>query len=400
MRITCAIALLVVSTTTHANLDFRGSVGVEARYFSHADEFQSSAFIEPDWYWEKDSSALKIKAFARVDALDSERTHADIREAFYQYVGDTWELRAGINKVFWGVTESQHLVDVINQTDYLEGFDGEDKLGQPMVQFTFINSWGVVDTFILPYFREREFAGKDGHFNFATSLTTEDGPQTFNAHFEPARYESSREEHHLDVGLRYSHSLGSWDLGVSYFAGTRRDPLLDVTSIDAAENIINFTPFYGQMEQIGFDLQATLGAWLWKAEAISRWQETEDYTAAVVGFEYTRYGINDQGSDLGILVELNWDERGNAATTPMQNDLFVGGRLTWNDAQSFELLAGVIQDLDASDRYTTRVRTSRRLGNAYRLAAELWIFNNKSPEDLAYNIRNEDFFQLSLEKFF
>ena len=32
---------------------------------------------------------------------------------------------------FWPQTESAHLVDVINQTDFLEGLDREKKLGQP-----------------------------------------------------------------------------------------------------------------------------------------------------------------------------------------------------------------------------------------------------------------------------
>lgn len=394
------IALLLASTIAHADIDLRGSTGVEVRYFTHPQEFQSSVFIEPEWYWEEDSSAWTIKAFARVDALDEERTHADVREAFYQYIDDNWELRAGINKVFWGVTESQHLVDVINQTDYLEGFDGEDKLGQPMVQFTLVNSWGVIDTFILPYFRERKFPGEDGHFNFSTTLTTEAGQQAFSANFEPAKYESSQAEHHVDAALRYSHTLGSWDFGVSYFAGTRRDPLLEMTTIDVVEQTINFTPFYAQMEQIGFDIQATLGAWLWKVEALSRWQEANDYAAAVAGFEYTVYGINDQGSDLGLLMELNWDERDNEATTPLQNDVFIGGRLTWNDEQSSELLAGVIQDLNESDSYTMKLEASRRLGDSYRLSAEAWIFNSDSPTDITYIFRNEDFFQLSLEKFF
>ncbi|MDD7885073.1 hypothetical protein [Flavivirga sp. 57AJ16] len=42
------------------------------------------------------------------------------------------------------MTESNHLVDIINQTDAVETFDGEEKLGQPMVQL----SWGT-DNIIL-----------------------------------------------------------------------------------------------------------------------------------------------------------------------------------------------------------------------------------------------------------
>ena len=71
-------------------------------------------------------------------------------------------MRVGIRKEFWGVTEFQHLVDVINQTDGVEDFDGEDKLGQQMVNLSLVNDWGIVDLFLLPGFRERTYAGEEG----------------------------------------------------------------------------------------------------------------------------------------------------------------------------------------------------------------------------------------------
>jgi hypothetical protein len=51
-------------------------------------------------------------------------------------------------------------VDIINQTDLVENIDGEDKLGQPMVHFSYFGDWGVVDFFLLPYLRERTYPGK------------------------------------------------------------------------------------------------------------------------------------------------------------------------------------------------------------------------------------------------
>ena len=71
---------------------------------------------------------LTFTPFFRLDSSDGERTHLDIRELLWQSYGDTWEVRAGLGKVFWGVTESQYLVDVINQTDLVESPDGEDRL--------------------------------------------------------------------------------------------------------------------------------------------------------------------------------------------------------------------------------------------------------------------------------
>jgi hypothetical protein len=379
-------------------IDLRGSLGVETRYFTSAKEFQTSLFIEPEWYWQNEdsSSSVTLKPFARLDELDEERSHLDIREFFYQYANDNLELRAGINKIFWGVTESQHLVDVINQTDYLEGFDGEDKLGQPMIQLTSIHNWGAIDFFVLPYFREREFSGKDGHFNFKM----ESGSQIYYARFNDAIYESRDEEQHLDAAIRYSHSIGDWDFGLSYFDGTQRDPYFYFTNLNPTTEEFSITPYYVQMQQWGIDLQATLGSWLWKAELISREVLNNRFSAATAGFEYTFYGVSESGADLGVLLEINRNDNQRLAQSAAQNDLFAGGRYTWNDEQSSEILFGISQDLENSNSYAAKIEANRRLGNNYKITLDSWFFNSSRTEDPLFNIREEDFVQLAVEYYF
>lgn len=379
-------------------IDLRGSLGAETRYFTTDEEFQTSLFIEPEWYWQNEdaSSSVTLKPFARVDELDKERSHLDIREFFYQYASDNVELRLGINKIFWGVTESQHLVDVINQTDYLEGFDGEDKLGQPMIQLTSIRDWGVIDIFALPYFRERDFAGKAGHFNFKLQSDSE----IYYANFNNALYESNNEEQHLDAAIRYSHAFGDWDFGLSYFDGTQRDPYFYFTNLNPATEEISVTPYYAQMQQFGIDLQATLGAWLWKAELISREVMDDHFTAATAGFEYTFYGVNESGADLGVLLEINQNDNQQLAQSAAQNDLFAGGRYTWNDEQSSEILFGISQDLENSNSYAAKIEANRRLGDNYKITLDSWFFNSNDTEDPLFNIREEDFVQLAVEYYF
>lgn len=379
-------------------LDFRGSLGVEARYFMYDNEVQPSLFVEPEWYWqnEQSNSSITFKPFARWDETDQERSHQDIRELFFQYASDQFELLVGINKIYWGVTESQHLVDVINQTDYLEGFDGEDKLGQPMIQFTSIRDWGVMDFFVLPYFREREYAGDDGHFNFEQKL----GAQLFHAQVNDAVYESKDEKQHLDAAFRYSHSLGNWDFGLSYFDGTQRNPYLNFSNPNPSTEEISLTPYYAQMQQFGVDLQATLGAWLWKAEIISRSVMDDQYIATTAGFEYTFYGVNESGADLGLLFELNQSDDEQLAQSAAQNDLFIGGRYTWNDEQSSEILFGISQDLENASSYAAKIEASRRIGDNYKFTVDSWFFNSDSITDPLFGIKNEDFVQLAVEYYF
>ncbi|MEN8175949.1 MAG: hypothetical protein ABFS23_09315, partial [Pseudomonadota bacterium] len=155
---------LAASGTGQAG-DWSGNVAAELRWFPNPGAFPDqgdggiSFSAQPEYrhQWADRTRGFTFVPFARWDSMDEERTHADIRELYLLAVEEDWEFRVGIGKVFWGVTETQHLVDIINQTDLVENIDGEEKLGQPMVRVTRVVDNGALDFFVLPYFRERTF---------------------------------------------------------------------------------------------------------------------------------------------------------------------------------------------------------------------------------------------------
>ena len=158
-----------------------GYVAAEGRLFFHdplfadQEEHNASLVAQPEYYYQWESGGLfTFTPFGRVDSADSERTHWDIRELYYLHAQDWWSFRFGLARVFWGATEFVHLVDVVNQTDLVEHIDGEDKLGQPMLQFTASRDWGTLDIFVLPYFRERTFPGQEGRLRPALVIDTDD----------------------------------------------------------------------------------------------------------------------------------------------------------------------------------------------------------------------------------
>lgn len=370
--------------------ELSGRVGYELRVFAQEPLYpgqssanNSSVFVEPELYWQWNNSddSLVFKPFVRADEHDSQRSHADIRELMWTHVADEWELRTGIGKVFWGVTEFQHLVDVINQTDGVEDIDGEEKLGQQMVNLSLVRDWGVLDLFLLPGFRERTFAGSSGRLRGPLVVDTDN-----------ARYQSSAGKQHLDAAFRWSHTLGDYDFGIYGFHGTNRDPVL-------TQQGTMLVPFYEQMDQFGIDLQATLGEWLWKFESIYRDSHSGSFVAFQGGFEYTLIGIMESAVDLGLLIEYGKDSRGQQSMTVIQNDAFFGARLTLNDAQSSELLAGMGQDLDHGG-YSLLVEASRRLGDSWKLSLDARLFNSDERSDPLYALRQDDLVQLVVERYF
>lgn len=376
-----------------ADGEWSGYVATEWRVFinsptdpeQHGDNVSLSAQAEYYREWDAGKQSFRFTPFLRVDGRDSQRNHFDIRELNWTTVHDTWELTAGIGKVFWGVTESQHLVDIINQTDLIESVDGEEKLGQPMLKLSLIRDWGDVDLFILPGFRERTFSSRTGRLRSQAAVAVNN-----------AEYSASQGRDHVDAAIRWSDSFGDWDVGISHFSGTSRDPRFRV-GLDKGRTVL--IPIYETIDQTSLDLQATKNDWLWKLELISRSGQGSRYTAATGGFEYSLYGIYESVIDLGLIAEYLFDDRNEFALTSFEDDLFLGARLAFNDEASSELLAGVIVDLDNGSR-VVRVEGSRRIDDDWKVNLEARFFSNIATQDSLLNFENDDFVQLELAWYF
>ena len=388
------LVVLFASLPLLAQGEWSGSVSLEGLGFAEQgseaiQERQAfSLSISPEYYkeWREGDMSLTFRPFYRYDETDDERTHFDIRELTWQMVANRWELRLGVRKEFWGVTESVHLVDIINQTDLVENPDGEQKLGQAMANFAWISDYGTFDMFLLPGFRERSFPGEQGRLRSSPRVLK-----------DAARYESEDKEQHVDWAVRYSHSLGIWDLALSHFRGTSRDPLF-VAQYSGDQGHFDLAPYYAQIQQTGFELQAAIGGWLLKTEAIYR-DGSEAYSSVVSGFEYTIGNVGGSGLDVGLLGEYIYDERGEEASTPYARDVFVGSRLALNDVAATEILIGAVVDTQGGGTFFN-LEAERRIANGWKLALENRIFSGTSDGDPLHPLRDEDHARLVLKRYF
>ncbi|WP_017444314.1 hypothetical protein [Gayadomonas joobiniege] len=398
-RITTIIATLLFSQLTQADeFDIRGYLGIEQRVFFEdavvdgKTQYQSSINAEPElyWAWDRDNS-VTFKPYFRLDSADSERTHGDVRELMYLHVNDGWELRAGIGKVFWGVTETVHLVDVINQNDTVEAIDGEDKLGQPMVQLSLLKDWGVLDLFVLPGFRERIFPGRDGRLAGQVPINQ-----------DAAQYESDEGQNHIDFAANWRYMFDDVDVSLNWFNGTSREPYLLLNESPEVGPEGELIPFYPQITQFGAVAQYVYQDWLWKLESVNRAGDfIDDHNAIVGGFEYTLVGLAGSYLDLGLIAEYAWDERGaDSFQVVAQNDISVAARLTFNDIDSSELLLGFTQDLDRSGSLALFAEGSTRIGESGSLNIDVWLFSADDLSDPVYAYRSDDFLQISYQYYF
>jgi hypothetical protein len=387
------LCLLVVMSSPAMAVSWRGNVTIQERFFfddpadprQHGNNFSIAA--QPEMYheWDEGKQTFTFIPFARLDQGDEKRTHADIRELAWSYIARDYEWTVGISKVYWGVTEARHIADIINQTDLVEDLDQEDKLGQPMINLTLIRNWGNLDLFVLPGFRERTFAGAKGRPRIIPRVER-----------NLTSYESSQEDRHVDAAIRWSHAIGDMDIGLYWFHGTSREPILSPAEYNGE---IVLAPFYQIIDQAGLDVQLTKGNWLWKLEAINLDGNYVSYRQATGGFEYTFYGIAETTADIGLVVEYLYDSRGELATTPFEDDFLTGLRLTLNDEQSTDLLLGVIKDKH-DDSYLFSLEGSRRIGNNWKLSIQGSKFLVDGLDQSLKSFAEDDYLQIELGYYF
>jgi len=400
-KICVSVVFCSLVTTLRAG-EFSGYIGAETRNFfepplsPEQHNNYLSAIAEPEYFheWDDGTQYLEAKLFYIKDQYDEQRTHGDIRELSWTGVYDNWEVRAGISKVFWGVAETQHLVDIVNQTDLVVNVDGEDKLGQPMLRVSTEHDWGTLSFFILPGFRERTFPGVEGRPRTETVIDTD----------LDAIYDSSSGKDHVDFAGRYSHYIGDWEFGLSLFSGTGRDPTsYSPVAFDSSGNLTVAVPVYSLINRIGFDGQAFFGDWTWKLEATntevrSGSKKGINSVQTVAGFEYTFVGIAESSMDLGLVVEYHYsDER--ISDTIYDNDLATALRFVLNDIQSTEVLAGIFTDADTQS-IGSFIEASRRLGDSWTLEAQVRAFHGTTANRPLYSYRFDDFAQIDLDYHF
>ncbi|MCK5284333.1 MAG: hypothetical protein KAJ86_01960 [Alphaproteobacteria bacterium] len=392
------LALLIIlpvksNAGEFGSVDVSGFIGIETRIFTQNPRWEDqdsgaelSVIFNPEFHYQTQdcNHQFSFIPFYRKDSRDEARTHFDVREAYWLWIGDEWEVLTGINKVFWGTAESRHLVNIINQSDNVENLDGEDYLGQPMINIGTQRDWGRIDLYVLPGFRERTFSGSDGRFRAVVPVDTKN-----------AIFESSVNEKHIDFATRYSHYFGDWDVGAFYFYGTGREPRLIANT-----NATKFIPNYDLIHQTGIDVQYTNDSWLWKFEGIAREGQGKAFIAAVGGFEYTFYQVFNTYSDIGVLAEYQYDGRTREAPfTASDQDLFTGIRWAANDIQDTQILGGFNIDTSTHEIFYN-IEAQRRIGDNYDLELSARFFAGSSANEDVYAFERDDYIQIRFARYF
>ncbi len=320
-----------------------------------------------------------ITGFARGDVDDPDRSHLELREASWTWQPADWQLRAGMLMAFWGVTESNRLVDVVNQRDQREAPDMDAKLGQPGIAWTGPTAGGTLEVLALPYHRPRVFGLGSSRFR---------PPPAF---VSTPLYESAAGRRRVDWAGRWSTRAHALDIGFSHFWGTSREPEFLNDSAPQAR--------YAVMHQTGLDAQLTLGALLIKAEAIRRAEHHHTIGAVTTGGEYVFGNIAGTGGDVIVFAEFTLDERRARTLTGLDRDLFIAARWNPNDEAGTELMVAGTLDL-ARGANVVRFEASRRWSTNWRMVGEAHLIGAQREPEFGYVMRRDSFVRAAIARHF
>ena len=316
------LLLLFTPASSYADLqpdviDFESEMTVaswlfpESPLYNGQEHNNSSIAFESELYaeWSKGDNIV-FTPFFLFDSQDSSRSHFDIREAIYSWYGDDWETSIGIGQVFWGVTESKNLVDIINQFDAVYDPLYKTKLGQPLVNLTLIRDSGYYEFYILPYFRERTSPGKKGRLRLDPEFSKGSTKFEGGSQWTP------------ELAIRWSNSYNDYDISLHSFLGYSRSPSIDVLLADGK---LKYEPNYQRIRQIGGTVQKTSDATLYKLEWLAKDGQKDGnfrrggYFSSVLGFEHTLYKLIGDLGDLGLLMEYSFDSRRSRSSDSLQD---------------------------------------------------------------------------------
>ncbi len=375
--------LLLTLPGIAAEVQMRAHVGLDAQVYllapSDKHDHGLNAFEALELTYAEDALKLSARMYAQQDWYDfqaesehSGRTFARLDELYGTYTTDSSQWFAGRNIRFWGALEARNIVDGFNVQDWRSDLFITDKIGAANGGYSYYMEQGTLSLIVKFEEADQPMAKSPYVYNFFPAFVTYDETlQTENSRDEPSVYVSFSGSTETEIALDYALILEHGYDSQRYFAP---DGALDGSAVTMRQHAyrVNKAMTYNT---------AVIGATLVKVEALYADVIDErlisDYWHAGLGVEHS-VAFDSHGGELGLIGEYyryETLESGKYSDLDLfetfQNDLFLGVRYAFNDAQSSSFVGGVVHDMEYDEQmsyleFETRLGSSMKLNLDYR----------------------------------
>ncbi len=341
-----------------------------------------SVEVKIDAFHDFDESRIVGEFIVREDEKDSGRRITEARQAYFRTPFAGFDVFLGNRQEFWGKAESKNVVDLINQSDAAANEGKSGKLGALSISAERYVDIGDLQLWYISGFREKTFNDSDAHPSSGLTVNS-------------AQYARKDGKDADDFAVRLSSFAGDWDLAGSIFYGTARDPILTAAVGGKALN-----PYYALQKSIGLEAQYTGDATLLKWESLHGTQSsligTHNFSAAVAGIENTYYRSFETKLDIGLIGEVQHDDRPQAAA----NQFGVAGvRLVFNDIADSNILFLLSAD-SKMDQSIVSLEASQRINDVTSVKLTSQFYNARTATSAYGQLSDDDAVTLTLNMFF
>ncbi len=261
------------------SLSVSGSAELRMRgYPDTADLLATSLELKPvgriDFSYATKSVEAKLKLRLDPSALVANPASL-LDEAWLSAFAGAFEIKAGLFRTTWGKGDSLHVLDVLDPTDYTDFINSDtkySKIAQPTLKVDFRTSEnGKLELAYLPIFRGNTIP-QSGRWIPASlvTLATVLAYPPYNATLPLSQtliFPGTDTLRWGQAGARLTDSLGGIDLGLQYYYGFLRDPVIDMNPVNFALNDKKIHVGYDRYHQIGADAAFVLAGFNFRAEA-------------------------------------------------------------------------------------------------------------------------------------
>jgi len=205
------------------------------------------------------------------NSLDEDQTKIELREAFFQYTKDNWDVKLGKQIVVWGVADGLRITDIVSPMDYSEFLARDyDDIRIPVNAFRlkYVKSSynlevifvPVSEFFVLPYDSENPWSVANSYV-MPFRITTDDTPD--------------KTIRNSEFGGRFSFYLSGIDFSVAALHSWNKMPVFETRYSENKDTLL-LNANYERFDMLGMDFSLPVSKFVLRGEVAQYFNELQE----------------------------------------------------------------------------------------------------------------------------
>lgn len=394
---------LLFSSLLFAEVDVSGHLDLDSQvYLTKPDDKNQNSFTASqtlEFTYTYDDLIVFSKLYAQEayydfasDSDKTERTFARLDELYAKYDFENDAIKVGKSIEFWGSLELRNISDAFNPSEFRDDLFSTNKLGVWNMTYSHYTQTGEISLIVKLDEQEQKMAAYPYVYYFFPKFVTYDGAlKTQDGANRPSLYlkysGSTDTEYALDYSIIFENGYDSQ----RYFSTNTPDNL-DRTKPNFGQPTSFVQNAYIVNKILTYDT-LVVNATLFKLEAlyakVDEDKNVGDYSHIALGVEHTLENFYESAA-LGLIAEYYRydtfeDDKYNDLELfeTMQDDLFIGARYSFNNANDSTLVGGGIFDLEY-DEQVYYLKGESRFADSFKVSLDYYYVVASTTELTAY----------------